>query len=129
MRPELVTAAWGADATRVPLTSDALDFALGLDGLGDNELEGGAELTARTNDHLPLPRTADDDDAPSPDELANKWLAQATESERSLTAEDLVPDVDSIEPASEELSESYSAEADDETTQEYVRKHRISLLG
>jgi len=122
-------ATWEENAKSVSSPSDALDFALGVDGLGEDERESGVEPTARANDHLPLPRTGDDEDAPSPDDLASAWLAHATESERSLTADDLVPDLDSLERTSDELSESYSVDGDDETTREYVRRHRISLLG
>jgi hypothetical protein len=123
-----IAAAWEDDAASVSAPSDALDIALGLEGVEEDEGENGVELTARVNDHLPLPRAGDDEDAPAPDELASAWLTHATESERSLTGDDLVPDVESLELTTE-LSESYSDEGDDETTREYVRRHRISSRG
>ena len=112
---------------------DALDIALSLDGVFDGASESGAALTARPNDHVPAARTGDDEEAPSPDDLAQTWLAQATESERSLGTADTIPDVDQVIQTVEELGsvadEDGDGVDDDETTVEYVRRHQISRFG
>jgi hypothetical protein len=88
--------------------------------------DGAVELTARANDHAPSPSVADDEEAPAPEDLGRSWLEQATESERSLSFADTIPDTESLPGASDELGE---ASDDDETTAEYVRRHRISRTG
>ena len=76
---------------------DALDVALNLDGIFDGDAEHDAELTARPDQHLPRPFGADDADAPGPDDLGAAWLAQATQSERSLREADLTPELDNLD--------------------------------
>lgn len=125
-------AAWD-DGARISSAPDALDVALNLDGVFDVGPESGVEVTARFNDHVPSPLTGDDEDAPSPDDLGRAFLTHATESERSLSGDDVVPDLDGLAKASDELGEGEEddgeGEVDDETTREYVRRHRISLMG
>jgi hypothetical protein len=133
-------AAWD-EAARISSAPDALDVALDLDGLFDGELESGVQPTVRAIDHVPPPRTGDDEEAPSPDDLGRAFLTHATESEHSTTDEDLLPDLESLPRAIDELGieEDSDAEAepemaegekgDDETIREYVRRHRISSMG
>ena len=122
-RPAPPSPAPWQDADRISSSPDALDVALDLDGA----LASGIELTARPNDHVPAPRTHDDEDAPAPEDLGRAWLAQATESERSLGTADTLPDFEGLSTLSDELGE--TTDDDDETTAEYVRRHRISLAG
>jgi len=113
---------------------DMLDVALGSNGLFDDEPSSGVTVSARVNDHVPAPQTGDDEEAPSPDDLGRAWLSHATESEHSPRADELVPDVNDLPVARDELAEAGAqadddSQEDDETTAEYVRRHRISLLG
>jgi len=118
------------DADRISSAPDALDVALNLEGVFDVDSLG---VTARPSDHVPAPRTGDDDDAPAPEDLGQAWLTQATESEHGPAAGDTLPDVDQVLQAMEELGEGKDEDGDgiddDETTAEYVRRHRISSLG
>jgi len=122
-----------SDSEVVPSAPDALDIALSLDGVFDGASESGAALTARPNDHVPAARTGDDEDAPSPEDLAQTWLAQATESEHSVGTADTIPDVDQVTRTFDELSnvadEDGDGVDDDETTAEYVRRHQVSRFG
>ncbi|HET7538776.1 MAG TPA: hypothetical protein VFK05_02860 [Polyangiaceae bacterium] len=115
------------EAERISSSPDALDVALDLDGVFEGEASG-IELTARPHEHVPAPRTPDDEDAPAPEDLGRAWLTQATESERSLGTADTLPDLERLPSASDELGEA-SEEDQDETTAEYVRRHRISSQG
>ena len=118
------------DAERISSAPDALDIALDLEGVFDGKSASGVSLTARPNEHVPAPRVGDDEEAPSPDDLASNWLAHATESERSLGTADTIPDVDNVLQSSDEQGEASDTEGagvdDDETTAEYVRRPRIS---
>jgi len=97
----------------------------------DGESASGVQITARPNVHLAAPHGADDEDAPSPDDLGRAWLEQATESEHSLGVADTIPDVENLPKASRALTleGELEGEEDDETTAEYVRRHRISSMG
>lgn len=124
------------DADRISSAPDALDVALNLDGLFDVESSSGVQLTARTTDHLSGPRSMDDEDAPAPEDLGRLWLEQATESEHRLGLADTIPDVENLPRATRDLvegevldGETVGDEDDDETTAEYVRRHRISSAG
>ena len=81
---------------------DALDVAMNLDGIFDADADGESDmaLTARPDQHLPRPFGADDADAPGPDDLGATWLAQATQSERSLREADLTPELDELDALS-----------------------------
>jgi len=116
-------------AERVSSAHDALDIALSLESVFDGESESGAALTARPNDHVPAARAGDDEDAPSPDDLAQKWITQATESERSLGTAATIPDLDQVAQALDVADADGTGLDDDETTAEYVRRHRISSFG
>jgi hypothetical protein len=132
-----------SDADRVSSAPDALDLAIGLEGIFDVEWDSGVQVSARPNEHVPAARTGDDEEAPSPDDLAQVWLAQATESERSLGTADTIPDLEDLTDPdledltelAEEFGEASEANADgvegedDETTAEYVRRHRVSRPG
>jgi hypothetical protein len=120
-------ASW-RDADRISSAPDALDVALDLDGVFDGDSSASVELTARPHEHVPAPRTPDDEDAPAPEDLGRAWLAQATESERSLGTADTLPDLERLPTASEELADPSEGDQD-ETTAEYVRRHRISSAG
>lgn len=85
------------------------------------------EVTARPSEHAPAPASAYDDDAPSPDDLGLAWLKQATESEPAARSSELGVDVDAVSAA--DLAPDDTGDADDETVQEYVRRHRISSIG
>jgi len=115
-----------------PDAPDALDVALSLEGVFDGTSESGTAVTARPHDHVPTPLAGDDEDAPSADDLGLAWLTQATESERSLGSADTLPDVENLQLTIEELGEGTDANGDgiddDETTAEYVRRHRISSV-
>ncbi len=76
--------------------SDALDRALGLDGIFDAEPLDDADVTVQLQGTLPHATSADDADPPGPDDLGKAWLAQATESERSLREADLAPELESL---------------------------------
>lgn len=111
---------------------DALDLALNLGGVFDGDLgsvlegdwQNEAEVTARASEHVPSPNTADDADAPAPEDLGRSWLEHATESERSLGFADTLPDLEKLPGSSDESSEPPDAEDDDdETTVKYVRHH------
>ena len=117
---------------RISSDPDALDFALNLGGVFDGDLGaddwgGSDELTARASDHVPSPSTADDDDAPAPEDLGRTWLEQATETERSLGVADTIPDIEALPDSSNDVA--LESDDEDETTQEYVRRHRISRVG
>jgi len=121
---------------RISSAPDALDMALNLDGLFDVESSTGVQLTARTTDHLSGPRGGYDEDAPAPEDLGRIWLEQATESEQRLGLADTIPDVENLPKASRVLLEDEGPDEDalgeddlDETTAEYVRRHRISSAG
>jgi len=122
----------GLDAERISSAPDALDVALDLEGLFDGKSESGVSVTARPHEHIPAPRVGDDEEAPSPDDLASTWLAHATESERSLGTADTIPDVEEVPQAMDEEGDASDASGDDvdddETTAEYVRRHRISSM-
>jgi hypothetical protein len=115
------------------LAPDALDIALSLEGVFDGVSDTGSAVTARPNDHVPAPRVPDDDDALAPDDLGPAWLTRATEGEPSLGTADTIPDVDQVIPRLDELGEGRDLDGDgiddDETTAEYVRRHRISSAG
>lgn len=117
------------DEERISSAPDALDVALDLDGVFEGESANGSELTARPHDSVPAPRSGDDEDAPAPEDLGRSWLVHAAESESSLGAADTLPDVESLPKASDELGEESDAEDTDETTAEYIRKHRLSSPG
>jgi len=120
---------------RISSSPDVLDLALDLDGVFDGKGASEIEVTARPNQHLPAPHTGDDEEAPSADDLGRTWLTHATESERSLCMADTLPDVEELgeDQASDDLGEDKDSEGssadDDETTIEYVRRHRISSAG
>jgi len=111
---------------------DMLDVALGSGEPLDDE--AGSGVTVRVNDHVPALTTGDDEEAPSPDDLGRAFLSHATESEHSLSPDELIPDVNELPVVSAGLGEA-GADSDedgpeeDETTAEYIRRHRISLLG
>ena len=119
---------------RTSSVRDTLDRALNLGGVFDGDLGGmgdwedAAELTARANDHAPLPQVPDDEDALAPEDLGRTWLEQATESERSLGSADTMPDIQSLPSASDELAEADDDDEDGRTTAEYVRRQRISRM-
>lgn len=117
------------DADRISSSPDALDVALDLEGVFDGDSARGIEITARPHEHVPALQTADDEEAPAPEDLGLAWLKLATESERSLGTADTLPDIERLERASEELGEMYDDDEQDETTAEYVRLHRISSAG
>ena len=130
-RPDLDLA-----AERISSAPDALDIALDLDGVFDGKSESDVLITARPNEHVPVPRAGDDEEAPAPDDLARTWLTHATESERSLGTADTIPDVEELQLSMDQLGDTSDASVDavdddavddDETTAEYVRRHRISL--
>jgi len=125
-----------ADGDRLSGAPDALDVALDLDGLFDAESDSGVQLTARTNDHASGLRSGDDEDAPAPEDLGRIWLEQATESEHGLGLADTIPDVENLSRARRDLLDSAGlaaegevSEGEDETTAEYIRRHRISSVG
>jgi hypothetical protein len=135
-QPESAISELAPDAERVSSAPDALDVALNLDGLFDVESSSGVQLTARINDHVSGPRSGDDEDPPAPEDLGRIWLEQATESEQSLGLADTIPDVENLPRVTRDLvegealdGESVGDEDDDETTAEYVRRHRISSAG
>lgn len=119
------------DADRISSAPDALDVALDLNGVFDGESASGVQITARPNVHLAAPHGADDEDAPSPDDLGRAWLEQATESEHSLGVADTIPDIENLPKTSRELNtdDALESDEDDETTAEYVRRHRLSSTG
>ena len=121
------------EAERVSSSPDALDLALDLDGVFDGKLADEIEVTVRPDVHLPTPHTRDDEEPPAPEDLGRAWLMQATESERSLGTADTLPEVENLAQANDELGESLDSDGDDidddETTAEYVRRHRISSAG
>jgi len=127
-------ASW-QDAERISSSPDALDLALDLEGLFDGKLASEIEITARPNEHVPAPHSGDDEDAPSPDDLGRAWLLQATESERSLSTADTLPELENLRQSQvsndlgENADDGLGIGDDDETTAEYVRKHRISSAG
>jgi hypothetical protein len=122
-------------------TPDALDVALNLGDLFDVESASGVELTARISDRASRPHSRDDDDAPAPEDLGRMWLEQATESEHSLGVLDTIPDIENVPKPRRTLLEGEALEGealegealgdedDDETTAEYVRRHRLSSAG
>lgn len=125
------------DADRISSAPDALDVALDLDGLFDGSADAsGVQVTARANDHVSGPRSIDDEDAPAPEDLGRLWLEQATESEHRLGLADTIPDVENLAKPNRDLfegealdGEALGDEDDDETTAEYVRRHRLSSAG
>ncbi|HEX2672174.1 MAG TPA: hypothetical protein VHM25_14940, partial [Polyangiaceae bacterium] len=135
-QPESAINELAPDADRISSAPDALDVALNLDGLFDVESSSGVQLTARTTDHLSGPRSNDDDDAPAPEDLGRIWLEQATETEHRLGLADTIPDVENLPRPTRDIvegealdGETVGDEDDDETTAEYVRRHRISSAG
>jgi hypothetical protein len=132
--PVVIPGSWSeVDAERTSSAPDALDVALSLEGAFDGESESGVAVTARPNDHVPALRAGDDDDAPAPEDLASVWLTQATAAERSLGVADIIPDVNQAVQTQDELGDVGDQNGDgiddDETTAEYVRRHRISNVG
>lgn len=134
--PESGISELASDAERISSAPDALDVALNLDSLFDVESSRGVQLTARIADHLSGPRSGYDEDAPAPEDLGRIWLEQATESEHRLGLADTIPDVENLSKASRDLVEGEALDGDafgdedlDETTAEYVRRHRISSAG
>ena len=115
----------------MPTAPDALDLALNVGGVFDGDLgrisdddwQSDVEVTARANEHVPAPNTADDEDPPAPEDLGRTWLEQATESERSLGFADTLPDLGNLTLSSDELSstDEEDEDDDDETTAQYVR--------
>ena len=101
---------------------DPLDVAMNLDGIFDGDSDSDA-LTARPDQHLPHPLSADDEDAHGPDDLGPAWLAQATQSERSLREADLTPELDELTLAIARLDDSDSLQlgADDEDDDDEAR--------
>lgn len=120
-----------ADAERISSAPDALDVALDLDGVFDGDSASGVQVTARPSDHVSAPRSGDDEDAPAPEDLGRNWLEQATESEHGLGLADTLPDVENLPKVSRDLLESNALadDEDDETTAEYIRRHRLSSVG
>ncbi len=100
---------------------DALDVALDLDGVFDGESATG--VTARPNERVPAPHTGDDEDAPSPDDLGRAWLLQATESERSLSTADTLPEVENLLTEDADIEQLPMEEEEEE---ESVRPRRSS---
>lgn len=121
------------DGARISSSPDALDLALNLDDVFDGNSGTEPEVTARPNQHVPALHTVDDDDAPAPEDLGAAWLKQATESERSLGFADTLPELENLRQTNvdrgEDLDSDGDGEDDDETTAEYVRRHRISSVG
>lgn len=116
--------AWD-DGARISSAPDALDVALDLEGVFDAEPESGVEVTARLADHAPAPFTGDDEEAPSPDDLGRAFLTHATESEHSASADDVVPELESLAAANDEYGEADDeSEADRETVRQYLRSAR-----
>jgi len=123
-----------ADAERISSAPDALDVALDLDGVFDGDSASGVQVTARPSEHVSAPRGGDDEDAPAPEDLALTWLEQATESEHRLGLADTLPDVENLPKMTPHALERNAPPAegeieDDETTAEYVRRHRLSSVG
>ena len=105
---------------------DPLDVAMNLDGIFDADADDDnseAVLTARPDQHLPHPVSADDEDAPGPDDLGPAWLAQATQSERSLREADLTPELDELTLAIANLEDADGAQlgADDDDDDDDAR--------
>jgi hypothetical protein len=132
---------------RMPTAPDALDLALNLGGVFDGDLgrvsdddwqgedadwQSDVEVTARANEHVPSPKTADDEEAPAPEDLGRTWLSQATESERRLGFADTLPDFSKSPTSSDEASadsdEFEDEDEDDETTAQYVRPEHFEAL-
>lgn len=64
---------------------------------GDFLVEDGLEeLTVQPDVKVPALASADDAEPPSPDDLGSFWLSGATQSERSLTEQDLQPDIEAL---------------------------------
>jgi len=110
---------------RQPRADFSQDLALDVDQMFDVEPQSGVEPTAQPTEHAPAQLSGDDSEPPSPDDLGSAWLAQATESESSATE----PNVEELELDPERLAVSPDSDADDETVQEYVRRHRQSSAG
>ncbi len=99
---------------------DLFDFAVDS---SLEEAESSIQPTVLPLERVPAPTSVDDDEAPAPEDLGEHWLSQATETEstndsldvENLSASDVRPDD--------------TTDGDDETTREYIRKHRISSMG
>ena len=121
------------DSERISSSPDALDLALDLDGVFDGTLSSGSKVTAQPSEHAPAAHAGDDAEAPSPDDLGRAWLTQATESEQSLGFANTLPEIEEVRPTLTDLGEDSDSDADgeddDETTAEYIRRHRISSAG
>ncbi|HEY3256824.1 MAG TPA: hypothetical protein VGJ91_22870, partial [Polyangiaceae bacterium] len=96
--PPLIAPYWEALSAQSPRgsTPDPLDIAMSLDGIFDGQSEDGHTLTVRPNERIPAPLSADDEDAPSADDLGLAWLTQATQAEHSLGESDLTPEIEQI---------------------------------
>ena len=121
------------EAERVSSSPDALDLALDLGGVFDGQLAGDLEVTVRPNQHVPARHAGDDEEPHAPEDLGRAWLIQATESESPPDTADTLLDVENLLQANDDLAEDLDSDGDgtddDETTAEYVRKHRISSAG
>jgi len=111
------------EEARISSAPDAATGASELDDLFDAEAAIGLELSAQPHEHAPIPRSGDDEEAPSADELGRVWLEQATESEPSSSSEAVAPDPTELDATSEFGD---AGDEDDETVREYARRHRIS---
>lgn len=87
--------AWERALVAQSAPSDALDLALDLDGIFAASADTSG-VTARSSDRVPPPSSGDDGDPPSPDSLGRAWLSQATQSERSFTETDLSLSVEDL---------------------------------
>lgn len=131
--PPLIAPYWEALSADSPRgsTPDPLDIAMSLDGIFDGQSEDGLELTVRPNDRVPAPIGADDDEAPSADDLGLAWLTQATQAEHSLRESDLTPAIEEIALAEpdeaeeqDETDETDSGQADERDEHEDFRRTR-----
>lgn len=106
----------------VPLQLDLED----LDDAFDVAPESGVEPTVLSAERVPAPMSAEDGEAPGPEELGERWLAQATSTE-SISADPDYPNIEELAAPESDLGAASSD--DDETTRDYIRKHRISSVG
>ncbi|MEI9937926.1 MAG: hypothetical protein WDO69_11975 [Pseudomonadota bacterium] len=106
-------------------TPEPLDLAMNLDGVFDGQSEDGLVLTVRPSDRVPPPRSGDDEEAPSADDLGLAWLTHATEAEHSLSESDLTPEIEDIalteEPDSDEADSNEDAAVEPDEHEDFRR--------
>ncbi len=130
-----------ANVERLSRQSDLED----LDDAFSVEPDSAIEPTVLSVERSPVLLSAEDGEAPAPEELGERWLAQATATESS-SEDPLYPNVEELAVAEEEVAAGYEGGPaalgnaseveddsatidDDETTRDYIRKHRISSIG